>query len=641
QVEGFLEERREAINELDHRYLEFREKHDLYDHLGITEDSKEEVNSMKYFIDHFFDVLTNDLISAYVTRTTKNDHEYVSLCFMMRSGDERGMETIEYFYVDNKYIAHGISTVQDHDGRKQVTLEMGVDEDSYKGKGHMQVFFNTRQCFSRGMFHPVAFTVPVRQISSWDAFFFYVRKGYLPYDVEARKVITEKFLIPWLKDRDFRINDPDEVFGEEFLDKCGNSFILSLGEPSSAKGPLSVATETPSSGIKKIIFSEVYPNRENSEPKEIAAEELKPRIDELGNGWFLFSAEIRNVTLTIGVAHPGLGHTDIKNPESSAYMLRGRTNPETGEISLMPSDPKAVMDLFETNTTKSAEEIVAKVSDTYIRLARALIELGFSGTFTFGTGTRQVIKTNLMFEGVPETLEELSRLPLSSELTAAPEQATIAERKATNDILRDLVDSKQLSQSLAEMILSATFNKKLILAFDSNIAACQSGDPMGIFEALRKLKEDPRYARILKNLILVKAPSEELASRLEEYTDEKDTEVFLFALKDARKKLKHLESKVYSAYIDEKDFSLDSYYPLAEVVAISLAQLFENIIPDKALTKVLRSGDREIALNTLNIESVTRQDSVLIFKLLPDAEPCDTQDLIKRYAGIKRFLKAA
>jgi hypothetical protein len=666
-------------------------------------------------------------------------------------------------------------------------------------------------------------------------------------------------------DYDLKLDNSAAAREEVIQDAAGTEQVTINEDPGTGD-----TVEVPPSGIKKIIISEVGENRKSSEPREIPAKEMKSKIAELNRGGFLFSAEIKGDALTIGIAHPGAGHADIKDPVPSIHMLRGRTDPETGEISLVLSDPKVIMDLFEANATDPGEKIVEKISDTYIRLARALIELGFSGTFTFSSGTRQVMDMNLMFKNIPGTLEELSRLPLSTEtpaagtetpkekalktlgervekeyldiitevlrangvelgslfshydadfeifaipdetmvkitgstcklegarafnllgliivkesdLTAAKsgnkdalcairherrhndrykihgyrkygeydeEKTVIGEiyahyasyrdiywdgafggkefadlkrwtktlvgyfakeimnmdlregfddkakmdlylktaraleavdalmrvmdpdlvleelkqvktldqilamkspvaettqdpRHATRDFLRDLADSGELSRSIAEMILSTTFNKKLVLAFDTDIAACQAGGPMGICEALERLKEDPKFEKILRNLVIIKAPSEELAAKLGEYTEQRDTEIFVFAPEYARSILKQLESRVRAAYINEKDFPMGSYYPLAEVIAISLAQLFEESIPENALITALRSGTREIDLKDLNIESIARKNNVLIFKLLPDAEPCDTQELIKRYANIKRVLKAA
>lgn len=654
QVEGFLTERAKAVDKLDYRYVRFSNKHDLYDYLGLTEDSREETNSMQYYINHFFDVLTDSLINAYVTRTTENGHEYVSLCFKMRSGDGHGLETIEYLYVDNKYVAHGISTVQDHDGRKQVILEMGIDEVSYKGSGHMQVFFNTRQHLSREIFRPVAFTVPTRQISSWDAFFFYVRKGYLPYDAEARSIITEKFLVPWLKDRDFRINDPGEVFGEDFLDECGDFFVLYLEEPS----PVEAVEEKPEAPDmtreKKPIVPADKPHEEFTAVKDPTSGDLTCILnlssDEKGPlGQIILRVEKEGIVLY------SCGGLDVKiqgEGYGAMLLLRGFAHAfQAAQKNGM--DPKwayvyaTIAEDRDLEAIESLNGFLSKLGfiDEYevdiwqdkhyadlvplIRKYPGATELEQEHWFS---NLKDLVGT--YNERLGATLGVIKSRP-EAEITKINEKPDIQK------VLRNLADTQQLSQGLVEMMLSVTFNRKLVLAFDSDIASCSSGNPLGLFEMLEKLKEDPRYSKILKNLVIIKAPSAELASKLEGYTDKKDTEVFMFAMKGARNKLKLLEPKVRSVYIDEKDFPMSSYYPLAEVVAISLAQLFEDTIPEKTLTTALSYGSGEIALEDMNIESVTRDSNVLIFKLLPDAEPCDTGDLLKRYANIKRFLKAA
>jgi hypothetical protein len=654
QVKAFLTERAKAVDKLDYRYERFSNKHDLYDYLGLTEDSKEEPNSMQYYINHFFDVLTDSIICAYVTRTTKNGHEYVSLCFKMRSGDGRGLETIEYLYVDNKYVAHGISTVQDHDGRKQVILEMGIDEGSYKGKGHMQVFFNTRQHLSREIFHPLAFTVPTRQISSWDAFFFYVRKGYLPYDAGARKIVTEKFIVPWLRDRDFQIDDPGEVFGEDFLDECGDFFVLSLEEPS----PVEAVDEKPEAPDmareKKPIVPADKPHEEFTAVKDPTSGDLTCVLnlssDEKGPlGQIILRVEKEGIVLY------SCGGLDVKiqgEGYGAMLLLRGFARAfQAAQKNGM--DPKWAY-VYATIADDGDLEAIESLNGF-------LSKLGFIDEYEVDIWQDEhyadLVPLIRKYPGATELEQEhwLSNMKdlvgtynerLGATLGVikpSPEEeiTKINEKPDIQKVLRNLTDTQQLSQGLVEMILSVTFNRKLVLAFDSDIASCSSGNPLGLFEMLEKLKEDPRYSRILKNLVVIKAPSAELASKLEEYTDKKDTEVFMFAMKGAREKLKLLESKVRSVYIDEKDFPMSSYYPLAEVVAISLAQLFEDTIPEKTLTTALSYGSGEIALEDMNIESVTRDSNVLIFKLLPDAEPCDTGDLLKRYANIKRFLKAA
>ena len=43
----------------------------------------------------------------------------------------------------------------------------------------------------------------------------------------------------------------------------------------------------------------------------------------------------------------------------------------------------------------------------------------------------------------------------------------------------------------------------------------------------------------------------------------------------------------------------------------------------------------------LEFESILEKDDALIFKLLPDALEINPQDLTRRYAALKRFMRAA
>ena len=98
---------------------------------------------------------------------------------------------------------------------------------------------------------------------------------------------------------------------------------------------------------------------------------------------------------------------------------------------------------------------------------------------------------------------------------------------------------------------------------------------------------------------------------------------------------------VQTVFINENDIPRNAYYPLAEIVTITLAQLFAPEIISTQNIKSLLEGKFQIDLAQLNIESVRREGKAIIFTLLPDAEELKYQDLIKRYAAFKRALKSA
>ncbi len=1168
RVDAFLKGRAGAVRKGDYDHWSFREKREVYGYLGLIEGSEERTNSMEFFIGHFFDRIGEDLLEAYAGKATKDGHEYVHLSFMMKAASGRGLEFSEYFYVDGNFIGHGITGIESRERGNYIELRMGLDDASYKGKGHMQVFFAMRQGLFMTVFQPAALMVPTPQVSSWDAFFFYVRKGYLPVDPEAKRIVTERFLIPWLMDSNFRIDDPEEVFGEDFIERCGDAFELTI-EPTNDERrttindkrtttdhripadadwttvfddnsmPLMVevgfgkgvklakmAEKNPDTnyiGIecdeanvellnrrlaregkslpnlklvyakdgvafgnqkKKGIITEIYyvvintsdvlkydrgtisdllktggrlyvshdgrlsqvkekfekmgfkdvtdearfphgsdeysrwwthefvvekaasdhgaiktskawkrlagiggmfpscfkvaqdesgtllnrqqhvlrgleiaaryagwtgrktdpekirviayahelgrlpfahypekrlasffreykevitPITIGSEVKkrynqalaqEILCEENGIRLDartreDINNillkrpeaivtdeAKFFFLADallgyVEDFILTYKLSHKGrrivedfpdrarflefvFGTSDLSeldtldmegfdgfvvraalrlmervvNKETLTFkkeameeLRRYRDNfeavlfpkvdalvrlndailpifggairrlkerqpaglserekernvfrellrmDETDLVNLSGSRQEGFPPVFSWERRISAERVIPARSgygilrdmiagkktalkrpvvvgidgdpgagktvftdsfasenageyavihlDRYMTksdeegvidwegignaiqalagnadLAGILVE-GYGllngeneGHFTCDirvnvfadprTRWENIEKSDPQFsnEGIMQmvALKQFYGFDVDYDLkldnsvaarrevvkNAAPVKApgaslssgaesesipaagtTHDSRFTIHDTLRDLADPDELSRSIAEMILSTTFNRKLVLAFDSDIAACQAGGPMGICEALEKLKEDPKFEKILRNLVIVKAPAEELASKLDRYAGEKDAEILVFAAENAREILKKLESRVRSTYINEKDFPMGSYYPLAEVIAISLAQLFEESIPENSMVTVLRAGSREVALKDLNIESIARKNNVLIFKLLPDAEPCDTGELIKKYAEIKRVLRAA
>lgn len=68
---------------------------------------------------------------------------------------------------------------------------------------------------------------------------------------------------------------------------------------------------------------------------------------------------------------------------------------------------------------------------------------------------------------------------------------------------------------------------------------------------------------------------------------------------------------------------------------------FNRRIKAEDIVKSLKIDNKDFDLAAVNIEYITRSGNALIFKLLPKAIEYDTQDLIRRYAAILPFLKAA
>lgn len=121
-----------------------------------------------------------------------------------------------------------------------------------------------------------------------------------------------------------------------------------------------------------------------------------------------------------------------------------------------------------------------------------------------------------------------------------------------------------------------------------------------------------------------------LPGKLKDYIKE-GAEIFVFARGSERDKIETLVGKVHSTYINENNFPINAYYPIMEIVTITLAQFMDG----QTIKQI------PCALDKLNIKSVIENDGTLIFTLLPKAKQYDTRDLIKQYSILKKLLESA
>lgn len=261
-----------AIKNAQPSYIRARDPAELFDYLGIRDKSKDaDVNSMKSEISQYFSTLGSDS-ELYAARFNADGNEYIWLSFFVEADNEETDIFAEYFYVNHKKIAHGYSDIN----RANTKLQMGIDDPLLKNKGLMQVFFDIRQKVIYSQFRPERYIVPHVQISSWEAFFFYVRRGYLPVDAEARDKVKEVFLRPWLKDRQYKIADPAKAFGDGFLDRCGPEFELILGAGDKDSGDLESPVRLPDDARTRVLIICDY----NAERSPIAAAFLRDNIPD-------------------------------------------------------------------------------------------------------------------------------------------------------------------------------------------------------------------------------------------------------------------------------------------------------------------------------------------------------------------------
>ncbi|MBF0216945.1 MAG: DUF2779 domain-containing protein [Candidatus Omnitrophica bacterium] len=204
-------------------------------------------------------------------------------------------------------------------------------------------------------------------------------------------------------------------------------------------------------------------------------------------------------------------------------------------------------------------------------------------------------------------------------------------------LFRDLTVLSERARNFVELVLSAKVTAdKLVFAFDNGIGGEHSKDIISVISAIEELKKEPEFKSLLENVVIL-APSKPgaLPRKLRQYMKDKDAEVFVFSRESSRKKFRGIENKVHMSYIREEadsDISTDApYYPLLEVVIVSLARHLDSSILDIVNEK----------LKGTNIRSVEEEGDALIFNLLPNAEYYPAEQLRDIYNSLKRFIKSA
>ena len=202
--------------------------------------------------------------------------------------------------------------------------------------------------------------------------------------------------------------------------------------------------------------------------------------------------------------------------------------------------------------------------------------------------------------------------------------------KTEEILIRDLTSDETIIQNLLELLISSGLGKKTVLVFDEKLGGVNSQYVLAVFEVLKKLKNKSKLGRLLENLVLITTSTDNFASELEDYLDKDKVDVFVFAREGEAKTFNDIIDKVKLVSIDEKDLDENAYYPLVEIVIISLVQHFKSGILDKI----------KLILKALNI-TARKDNNNLIFTILPPIEEYDWQTSVKRYANLKRFLRSA
>jgi len=207
-------------------------------------------------------------------------------------------------------------------------------------------------------------------------------------------------------------------------------------------------------------------------------------------------------------------------------------------------------------------------------------------------------------------------------------------------VLRHIQKPEELALNFLENLCSSAMtSNKLVLMFDDNIGRLEDGNPMDLIRILDELKKNSKYGRLLKNVEIAIVSSVSMPDKIRDYLREKNTEVFLFARNAERQRLKPLESLagMNCFYIEDRDFTINAYYPFLEVVTIALSRHLYGL--ERVYYEIKKLGIDLIDLNIQEIVPVSGR--ILLFQLVPDAKRLDKQELIKQYAIQKKILSAA
>lgn len=233
-------------------------------------------------------------------------------------------------------------------------------------------------------------------------------------------------------------------------------------------------------------------------------------------------------------------------------------------------------------------------------------------------------------------------------------------------LLKNILVPSELSENMIEILSSiiiSSSGKKVVLAFGKNIKSVPAVKVFDVLNKLRTRSDLPDGVRkILENIVVITdvLSPEELSARLLENSidiNEKDERkeakniLTLFATIDDKTIFERMakSENIFSSYIDERKAAYDiEYYPLPEIVAITLSHVLDRLAGIDRLTEMaetiteikLESGT--ITLSDINIEKVKRDGSQnLLFVLLPRASRHDSTTRRDRYILVKSLIETA
>ena len=234
-------------------------------------------------------------------------------------------------------------------------------------------------------------------------------------------------------------------------------------------------------------------------------------------------------------------------------------------------------------------------------------------------------------------------------------EAAAKEELEIEAFFRDLTNPEELTKSMKETIVSILLSgKPNALAFSRRLTG-YSEQHKTFIKQLKAWKERmkvkyPKFAKRIEDLIIIDFDTrEELERKLEEaglsdLGDEEKSFIFTFAPKSEEASLEGMGAAVRHVYIKEEgNFSPEYYYPLMDIVAISM--LKAHLGYKKADIYAIFEGlgiNREKVENRMNIKDINDDNpGVLIFTIIPRAKRYDPEDRFDRNARLLQFIRSA
>jgi hypothetical protein len=196
--------------------------------------------------------------------------------------------------------------------------------------------------------------------------------------------------------------------------------------------------------------------------------------------------------------------------------------------------------------------------------------------------------------------------------------------------------------------------KKLVITVEDGLGGADF-DANRFIKGLEKWKEklagrNDKMKGLLDNLIILGAFKDEadLRAKLGKETaidvnNKKDNFIFVFAKnsKDKASGISGIGEAVRAVMVEEPNGMDGCYYPLVEIVTLSLLKELLNI-DTETMMKMLKES--KVDIEGLNIQKITEDATnvaYLIFSVIPKIRRYDSNEVGDRYAKLLKFVQSA